>query len=102
QSHTLLAVIRSVREADSGAGKNENAANPPRRSLAGFGGMIQLFVLDNDLAEPQQQGGREEAEDGAEEQRFEYVGRFRPINAFAEHMAGRNQRIRQAYSHDGT
>ena len=41
QAHAFLAVIRAVRKADAGAGRDQQATDPQRRRLIAFRGLVE-------------------------------------------------------------
>ena len=68
ETHALLAVVRAMREADTGAGQHQQAANPQRRRRVALGLGIEVFVAHHDLEGEQQKAGSAEAEQRRKQQ----------------------------------
>ena len=65
QAHALLTVVRTVREADTGAGQDQEAANPQRRRLVAFRRGVQRRIADDHLQQQQQNCSADKARPAA-------------------------------------
>ena len=77
QAHALLAVVGAVREADAGAGEDQDAADPQRRRLVALRARrYSAGLRDDELQHQQQDRGQHEAEQRRQQQRVADLGRL--------------------------
>ena len=87
QAHALLPVVGAVREADAGAGQNQQTANPERRWRVAFRRFVEPRIADEDFRQAQQRGSQREADDRRKQQRLADVQRLAPIDAAGRRSA---------------
>lgn len=67
ETHTFLAVVGAVGEADASAGEQEECANPEGRRLGAYGSFVEGAIFDDGFHQVEQKEGADETDDGREE-----------------------------------
>jgi hypothetical protein len=74
-------IIGTVSKTHAGAGQNQKAANPEWRRGVSFRRLEKPRIFDHNLDQQQQQSGKDEPDDGRNQQRPEDRSDLRPVNA---------------------
>jgi hypothetical protein len=81
EAHTLLAVVRSVEEADASAGEHqENADGEGGRGVV-LGRGVELGIFDQGLGDKEEKGCASEPDDGGDEEHLEDLDGLLPVDA---------------------
>ena len=88
-----------MREADAGAGQDQDAADPPGRRLVALGRFVERGIAHQELEREQQERGEDEADQRRQQQRVADLGGLAPVDARGAVHAAR-QRIGDADADD--
>ena len=100
EAHALLPVVGAVREADAGAGKQQQGANGPRRRLVVLGRLVEGGVLDEPLGDQHEQRRRAKTDQRRDQQHLENLGGLFPIHSGGA-GADVEQLVGEAHADDG-
>jgi hypothetical protein len=84
QADALLAVVRPMREGDSGAGQNQQSSHPPNRGLVAFRGLVKALVVNHQFQQPENDKSEHKADDRREQQGRQNAFDLTPIDAIAK------------------
>ncbi|ESY84692.1 hypothetical protein X739_20835 [Mesorhizobium sp. LNHC220B00] len=102
QAHALLAVIGAMREADAGAGEDQQRADPPGRRGIAFRRLVERRIADEKLHRIEQDRRGKEADDRRHQQGYADVGRLRPVDTAGGAAGRRHELVGEADADDRT
>ena len=101
QAHALLPIVRTMSKADAGAGRDQHAANPPRRRLARIRFLEQRWIAHDQLQQQQEQGGDHESDDRRDHQRNANFTGLGPVDAAGHGVRLGKKLVGQSDANDG-